>query len=80
MGINHISDILSLTLIKVFKNPVSPGLKVSKLLLHLLQIVRVLVFILVNEFSKSIVVAFSMVVCIKLEVKIDSTISDLSAC
>ena len=74
MGINHISDILSLTLIKVFKNPVSPGLKVSELLLHLLQIVRVLVLILVNEFSKSIVVTFSVIVCVELVVKIYSSI------
>ena len=74
MGINHDSDILSLILIKVFEDPVSPGLKVSELLLHLLQIVRVLVFILVNEFSKSIVVTFSMVVCVELVVKIYSSI------
>ena len=73
MGINHISDILSLTLIKVFKDPVSPGLKVSELLLHLLQIVRVLVLILVNEFSKSIVVTFSVIVCVELVVKIYSS-------
>ena len=79
MGINHISDILPLTLIKVFKDPVSPGLKVSELLLHLLQIVRVLVLILVNEFSKSIVVTFSVIVCVELIVKIYSTISDLSS-
>ena len=79
MGINHISDILPLTLIKVFKDPVSPGLKVSELLLHLLQIVRVLVFVLINKFSKSIVMTFSMVVCIELVMKIDSTISDLSS-
>ena len=73
MGINHISDILSLTLIKVFKDPVSPGLKVSELLLHLLQIVRVLVFVLVDEFSKSIVVTFSVIVCVELVVKIYSS-------
>ena len=73
MGINHISDILPLTLIKVFKDPVSPGLKVSELLLHLLQIVRVLVFVLVDEFSKSIVVTFSVIVCVELVVKIYSS-------
>ena len=64
MSVNHDSNFLPLTFFEVSENPVSPSFEISKLLLHLLKIVRMFMFILVDEFSKSILMALSMVVCI----------------
>ena len=81
MSINHNSDILPFVFFEVPQYPVPPCLKISKLLLNFLEVVCMLVLVLINQLRQSILVALSMVVCIKLVVvKINSSISDLSSC